>query len=116
MNLYSQNSQFIEKWFKMSIPEQMGNIGSEVDRIIQWQNKGKAQMAHKAFCRALDLIDLSKRDPKWIGPKLKEINRIRETLCDCILEAGLYNVPLSYFSKYFMQFATLAKRHGVRPD
>ncbi len=99
------------KWFTMPLAEQMGNIGSEVDRIISWQKKNNPEMAEKAFCRALDLIDLTKLDPKCRGPKLRELCRVREVLCDAFLGVNAYDTPLEYFSKYFLQFAVLARKN-----
>ncbi len=28
------------KWYEMSLAEQLGNVGSDVDRIISWRKKG----------------------------------------------------------------------------
>lgn len=93
------------KWFKMTLAEQLGNVGSEVDRIISWRKKNDEEYATNAFYRALDLLDLTISDRRWRGPKLKELCRIREVLCDSFLGAQEYNTPLEYFSKYFYQFA-----------
>ena len=45
-------------WEKLSFLEQMANIGSEVERTLNWRAKGNADYALKAFERALELIDL----------------------------------------------------------
>ena len=60
------------KWQKMSLIEQMANIGSEVERAINWKNKNDKEYSRMAFERALELIDLTISDGKnrW---RLKEI-------------------------------------------
>jgi hypothetical protein len=57
------------RWFKFSLPEQMGNIGSEVHRSINWFLK-KDDRFQAAFERALELFDLTLKDRRW-----KEIQR-----------------------------------------
>lgn len=98
------------RWHRMSLAEQLGNIGSDVDRIISWQKKRNKNYAKNAFCRALELLDLTINDKRWHGPKLKELCRLREVLCDSFLGGELYNTPLEYFSKYFYQFACVARK------
>lgn len=97
------------KWYEMSLAEQLGNVGSDVDRIISWRKKGNEEYAESAFYRALELLDLTKSDKRWHGPKLREICRVREVLCDAFFGSELYNTSLEYFSKYFYQFAHAAK-------
>ena len=43
----------------MALCEQMGNIGSEVSRAINWRNKGNGEFSARAAARALELLDLS---------------------------------------------------------
>ena len=52
------------KWQKMSLIEQMANIGSEVERAINWKNKNDKEYSRMAFERALELIDLTISDGK----------------------------------------------------
>ena len=71
-----------EKWLTMTLAEQMGNIGSEVDRIISWKKKGIHEYMNNAFYRAIELLDLTINDKRWSGAKLKETCRLKEVLCD----------------------------------
>lgn len=96
------------KWFTRSLAEQIGNIGSEVERVIKWQAKGNEPYAETAFYRALELWDLTKADPRWRGPKLRELCRLREVFCDAYHGAHQYNTGLDYFAKYCYQFALVA--------
>ena len=109
MNYLHQNKANGD-WFKMTIAEQLGNVGSEVDRIISWKKKKNIQYATNAFYRALELLDLTTNDKRWYGAKLKELCRLREVLCDSFLGGNLYNTPLEFFSKYFYQFAVIARK------
>jgi hypothetical protein len=111
--LISHSTQSEGKWFELDLANQLGNIGSEVDRIKKWQDKNNQDFAQKAFWRALELIDLTRKDPRWKGAKAKELGRLREVFCDTVTNDGkLYNTPLEYFQKYFMDFALVArKRH-----
>ena len=50
-----------EKWARLTIFEQMGNIGSEVGRASIARDKGNQQRCDAAFDRALDLFDATLR-------------------------------------------------------
>lgn len=97
------------RWFTLSLPEQLANIGSEVHRTIIWQNKNKTGI-NTAFERALELFDLTLQDKRWKG-RYKEICRSRELFCSLITESKNYSDPvleLNSLDNYFMQFAILA--------
>jgi hypothetical protein len=51
-------------WQKLRLAEQMGNIGSEVARVIHWQEAGDDIEKEKALQRALELLDLTLADPR----------------------------------------------------
>jgi len=89
-------------WQKLSLYEQMGNIGSEVGRVARARDEISRQ---KAFERALELFDLTAGDPKR-SRQLKEILRARELFVHDVLERK----DLSDFDKYFMNFAIAAAR------
>ena len=53
-----------EKWFDMSVGEQISNIGSEVSRAITWKNKGNDKRKI-GFCnKSIAFLELSMEDPK----------------------------------------------------
>jgi hypothetical protein len=99
---------FANRWHQMSLAEQMGNIGSEVDRIASWKKKGNEDYARNALYRSLELLDLTIADPRW-RYRLKEILRVREFLCDMYLGDNTYGFTPEYFSKYFLWFAMAAR-------
>lgn len=95
-------------WFKLTLAEQLANIGSEVHRTIIWRNKDETRF-NSAFERALELFDLSLSDKRWQG-RYKEICRSREFFCSLIVESEKYENPekeLNFLDNYFMQFAVL---------
>ncbi|MBI3231612.1 MAG: hypothetical protein HYZ51_00845 [Candidatus Doudnabacteria bacterium] len=97
------------RWQTFSLPQQLGNIGSEVGRAINWRKKGNNDQSSKACERALELIDLSLADKRWKYPALKEIARIRETFCDLFYGINFYQTTTDYFDKYFLEFGALAR-------
>lgn len=105
-----KNLQESGRWYEMTLAEQLGNVGSDVDRIISWRKKGDEEYAANAFYRALDLLDLTISDKRWHGLRLKELCRVREIFCDSFFGSVLYNTSLEYFSKYFYQFALIARK------
>lgn len=104
------SDEFALRWKTMSLAEQLGNIGSEVDRTFSWKKKGRADFAEKALDRSLDLLDLTITDARWTGGKRKELCRVREFLCDMVLGNNEYDMTEQFFSKYFLAFAVAARR------
>lgn len=95
------------RWFKMSLAEQMGNIGSEIHRLVISKNRDQSRF-DSAFDRALELIDLTLADPRW-KTGYKEIARIREVLCDIYFGQNQYNTSIESLDNYFFQFAIIAR-------
>lgn len=87
--------------------QQLGNIGSEVDRVLKWQDKDQVKF-QKAFERALELLDLTIQDSRWVN-RLREIARAREVLCDALTGGKNYQSSLKDINKYFFSFALLAR-------
>ena len=95
------------RWNKMTLIEQMANVGSEVERLIKWRKKN-SEYSRLAFERALELLDLTITDPKNIK-RLKEITRVRELLCDYFFE-NKYSQTDESWQKYFYAFNWAARR------
>jgi hypothetical protein len=92
------------RWAEMSLAEQLGNVGSEVNRSILWRKRGNEVLSHKAFDRALELIDLT------IGSHLrpaalKEVLRLRDLYCEAYLDKN--EADLEYVNKYLYYFALI---------
>ena len=98
------------RWFTFSLCSQMANVGSEVGRAIIWGKKRNENYKRRAFYRALELIDLTIRDPKN-RKRLNEILRVREMLVDFFAFNNEYNSSEIQWQKYFYSF-TYAARLG----
>ncbi len=103
---------FIQRWMAMELVEQLGNIGSEVERAIAWKKKGNPTLSASASDRSLQLMDLTIADPRWKGGKKKELCRMREVFCDAVLGENSYGTSDEFLKKYFLQFATAARRRS----
>lgn len=96
------------RWFELTFAEQMGNIGSEVHRAVQWQERDQA-IFDRAIDNALELIDITVKDARW-QRRLKEILRTREFLCEAAF-GDQTSGTLEDFDEYFLQFAILARNY-----
>ncbi|MBI2097072.1 MAG: hypothetical protein HYT40_02910 [Candidatus Sungbacteria bacterium] len=103
-------SMAMGRWRELTFLEQMGNIGSEVGRmrLVEGRSPGESE---KALERALELIDLTRADPRWSTPsRLKELCRLREIMMDAAEGGHEYNSALEDIDRYLMQFAKAARR------
>lgn len=97
-----------ERWFGMSIVEQMANIGSEVFRAISWRERN-AEYSRQALYRALELLDLTVEDRKNVD-RLKELLRVRELLVDFLVYDNVYRSTDEQWQRYFHAFNLAANR------
>jgi hypothetical protein len=105
---FQHPSLALGKWFTFSLAEQLGNIGSEVNRAIR--ARGDEKRFECAVLRGLELFDLTISDVRW-RKRLKELTRVREVLCDAILGGSEYGTSLEDLDKYFYYFAFAARAH-----
>ena len=90
-------------WFNMSIGEQISNVGSEVSRAIQWQNKGN-EKRKVGFCmKAIEFLKLSMEDPKNIH-RVSELRNCIDELKDYFLGDNIYNTTEEMLRKYYDAF------------
>lgn len=95
-------------WSRLSLLQQLGNVGSEVSRARRWRNQDPRQF-DGAVMRALELLDLSIGDPRW-RRRLKELLRAREALCDAWLGGKEYRSSFEDLDRYFVEFALAARK------
>ena len=93
----------------MPFLEQMANIGSEVERALNWKSKKNEEYAKKAFERSLELLDLTLDDTRN-HTRLKEIARVREGLVDYFDGVNQFCSTESVWRKYFGAFTFAARR------
>lgn len=92
-----------ERWHRLTLAEQLGNIGSEVGRAAKWQGKDENSF-WGATSRALELFDLTQQDRRWIRRRT-ELDRAKEVFADAVLGGTEYQSNLKDLERYFMLFA-----------
>ena len=97
------------RWNELSLLEQMGHIGSEVERALQWKRKNNPDYCLRALERALELLDLTLGSP-GNRLRLKEIARTREILVDFFYGENQFRTSGEFLSSYFLQFAVAARK------
>lgn len=100
-------------WKKLTLLEQLANIGSEVERAIKWKNKKNREYSRLALFRSLELIDLSLADSKNVS-RLSEIARMREVLVDYLYGENTFSSDDTQFRKYFHYFTLAARSLNTR--
>jgi hypothetical protein len=93
---------------------QLGNIGTEVARSVRAKESGNEARAWNALVRALELFDLTMADRRWLGPRLREICRAREVVCDFLVGDNVYESSAESLDRYFLPFAVAAREGSVR--
>lgn len=92
------------RWEQLSFLEQMANIGSEIERALNWKLKNNGAYSQKAFERALELIDLT-LDGNTSPSRFKEITRAREAITDYFIGVNQFKSTAASWKRYFLQFA-----------
>ena len=98
------------RWSNMPFMEQMANIGSEVERALNWQAKHNAVYSQKAYERALELVDLT-LDCAISAARLKELARTREAIVDYFSGSNQFMSTESSWRKYFSGFTYAVRAH-----
>lgn len=98
------------RWGKMPLVEQMANIGSEVERALNWRNKNNSDYSKKALERALELIDLTLENTR-IASHFKEIARLREAIVDYFCGSNQFMSTEDLWRNYFSHFNYAARRN-----
>ena len=94
-----------ERWFDLSLPEQMINIGNEVKRAVRFdKDSGKKRSFIE---RALKYIDLTMDDPKN-NTVIPELRMGREVLEDYLGDHEL-DYTKEQIRDYYMDFVYLLK-------
>ncbi|TET05836.1 hypothetical protein E3J79_04135 [Candidatus Dependentiae bacterium] len=91
------------RWFELSLIEQLANVGTDIERTIQWKKKGNVKYSRKAFERALELLDLTIADQKN-KKRFKELLRVREALADYFIFDNKYSSTDESWHTYFFCF------------
>ncbi len=96
------------RWAKMSLSEQMANIGSEISRAIHWKKKNNEKYSHNSVNRALELISLS-IDTVSMKSHIKELTRLREAIKDYFYGDNEFSSTDISWQTYFDHFNYAAR-------
>jgi hypothetical protein len=104
------DENFKKRWQKLSLIEQLANIGSEIYRVKMWQGKDE-KLFENSIIRVIELFNLTLSDPKNKG-RLKEVARAKELFLDAVYNGGKeYRTSLDDLDKYFYQFALIVSKN-----
>ena len=95
-----------KQWQAYSFLFQMGNIGSEISRATMFKEQYN-ERSRQSFEIALDLLDLTIKDPKNVG-RLAELCRLREVAVDYFYADNQYQSKAQEWNDYFQPFAYAA--------
>lgn len=95
------------KWHKLSLLEQMGNIGSEVGRTYIAVRQHDLDKKAAASARAIDLFMATTEDRRHTPAEHKEILRAKEVFLRSTLEDDA--TDQAAIENYFNQFALAAR-------
>jgi hypothetical protein len=100
-------------WSKLSLVEQLANVGSEIFRAMAWRKKRDLSYSNKAMERGLELLSLTIGDRKNIG-RLKELTRLKEALIDYFMFDNVYGSSDEKWERYFYAFSFAARNPFYR--
>ncbi len=97
------------RWAKMSLVEQMANIGSEVSRALKWKRKNHEDYCLRAVGRALELIYLT-IESVTVKSHIRELTRLREAILDYFYGDNEFGSSDILREKYFNHFNIAARK------
>lgn len=97
------------RWGEMRFCEQMANIGSEIERAINWLEKKKPEYSEKAFFRGLELLELTIANVSQ-KKRIGELTRLKEVVLDFFIGDNNYQSSSVSLKKYFYYFNFEARR------
>jgi hypothetical protein len=92
------------RWQSLSLITQLANVGSEVERALNWQAKRNPEYSRLALLRALELLNLTIADPRH-RRRLKELTRVREALLDYFFGGNEFRSTEKIWRNYFYGYA-----------
>ncbi len=98
------------RWWTLTLAEQLGDAGADVSRAVRARQEGDQGRFDAALDRALELLDLTLADPRWNGPRRREIASAREVVCDFLVGDNQYRSTPELLDAYFVAFAIAARR------
>lgn len=91
------------RWFAMPVAVQISNVGSEVNRAIKYKSKGETEKAERFMNKAIQLLELSKQDPKN-RHRRQEFECAIEELIDYFIGNNIYQTTDEILLRYYDAF------------
>ncbi|OFW62153.1 MAG: hypothetical protein A2133_03510 [Actinobacteria bacterium RBG_16_64_13] len=103
------------RWHAFPLVEQLANVGSEVERALNWTARGNPEYSRRALERALELLELTIGDSRH-RTRLKELTRLREALLDYFCGENEYGSSEANWHSYFHPYgmAVAIRKHGAQ--
>jgi hypothetical protein len=98
-----------ERWGRLSLAEQLANIGAEVARAARARARRDDRRLQQHFDLALELFDLTLDDQRWRAQRI-EVARMREIVCDFLAGDNEYESTAESLDAYFLPFSWLVPR------
>ena len=111
--IYQHKDLAAGRWNQLSFCSQMANIGSEVQRALNWKKKNNVAYSKNASERALELVDLTLDTISGFS-RLKEVARLREAIVDYFFSSNQFMSTEYSWEKYFLSFTYAARRKHNR--
>lgn len=92
-----------EKWFSLSIGDQISNIGSEVLRADKWKKRGNYERMRSFYDAAIDFLMLSRYDPKN-KKRISEFDLCIDELADYFIGENKWNTTSEKLERYYNSF------------
>jgi hypothetical protein len=100
-----------DRWARMTIFEQMGNIYSEVGRSFNAKRQHREDDMKSALTRALDLFDATvEMLVSQQSPRTKEVLRARDQYLEALYDENPDSDDMRSLERYFLQYAIAARR------
>ena len=87
----------------MPVAVQISNVGSEVNRAIKYKSKGETEKAERFMNKAIQLLELSKQDPKN-RHRRQEFECAIEELIDYFIGNNIYQTTDEVLLRYYDAF------------
>ncbi len=92
-----------DDWFRRPVEEQMSNVGSEIERALDFARKKDEKMKLASLYRGLELLYYTIEDDKNKS-SLKELCRLYEMLGEYFVGKNLFNLTEEWLRRYFRFF------------
>ncbi|OGE79298.1 MAG: hypothetical protein A2751_04885 [Candidatus Doudnabacteria bacterium RIFCSPHIGHO2_01_FULL_46_14] len=98
-----------DRWQRMTLPQQLGAVGSEFSMYTLLLKKEAFIDAGKSLNEVLRLIDLTISDSRWLN-RVKDLTRFRKILCDTTQGQSVHQASVEKLQDYLLSFALLERK------